>query len=109
MTEHFSHPERPRRQLPTITIVLMAIAFRFTLVLAFGDLPSPYIPGMGFLRLGGLLILIPIFLEFVGAVAAVCYRTIERDSRVGWAVLSGVSGFIEIWVLFTLDTLIGGP
>ena len=84
----------------------MAAGLIFSFVLVFGDLPSPYLPGGG-MRAGVIYILVLPLLGLTGAAATIV--DLPAGSRAGWALVSGVSGFVEVVGCFYAATAIYGP
>lgn len=99
---------RPHRTVPAIAVTLMSIALALTFLLLFTDIDEPYI-GESNARYGALLILVPPALFFMAAVAARLDRSIKRQTRFGWTVISAGIGLLYIPALLTFTMLIWGP
>lgn len=93
--------------MPVATVVCLSLALLVVLGLVFVPFPNPYVDG--YLRLAGVLLVVPPLLGLVGAVAALLDRRLERSYRAAWAIGSGVAGFIGVMAFFVLGTLIFGP
>lgn len=93
--------------MPVVTVVCLTAALLIVLGLVIVPFPNPYVAG--YLRLAGVLVVVPPLLGLVGAMAALLDRRLDRSDRAAWAVGSGVAGFIGVMAYFVLGTLIFGP
>ena len=102
--------EKPRPRLhrvPVVTVVCLSAALLIVLGLVFVPFPNPYVAG--YLRLAGVLVVVPPLLGLVGAMAALLDRRLDQRDRAAWAVGSAMAGFIGVMAYFVLGTLIFGP
>jgi hypothetical protein len=90
--------KRSRRRFPVVTAVSMVVAVIFPFVpsMIAGD---DYIPM-------GLEIMGPPVIGIIGAVLSLLHRSLEKDTRWGWAAVSASTGFVALPVLWMIGSVI---
>ena len=96
------------KHYPLITVIFIALALSFALVMALTDLQSLFtFDSQGF---GGLALLsTPILFGIIGAIFVFHYRHLSDVSKVLWALGAIFSGPVAIYFYYVLATIVHGP